>query len=1163
MDFSRRDPSCTGKGDAVLGRASLAVVQFVAVLLFASPAAPSANVQTKTTNYERDVAPVLQEACAKCHSRDTVMAKLRLDSEAGILAGGVSGPAVIPGNSSGSLLVKRLLGTDGAPRMPIGAAPLSSAKIKLIRAWIDQNDFATAIASAGPSAPQVQSNSTLDSALFVTKVKPILATRCYGCHGPDVQQNGLRLDSLEGALKGSETGKIITPGESKRSRLVRRLEAQERPQMPYGGPPLSKDEIAVIREWIDAGAAGPDATVPVAAGKAPKHWAYVKPVRPELPAVKRADWCRNPIDRFVLARLEREGLQPSAEAGKTTLLRRVYLDLVGLPPTPKEVSAFLTDPSPDAYEKVVDQLLASAHYGERWARPWLDLARYADTNGYEKDARRTAWAYRDWVIRALNQDMSFKEFTINQIAGDMLPHPTKDQLIATGFHRNTMLNREGGVDPEEFYWYELVDRANTTASVWLGSTLGCAQCHNHKFDPFPQKDYYRFVAFFSNSSYEIAGGSDEHYAKEVDLELPTPEQAATSKALRANLAKVKATLDSDTQPLSRAQQAWELEMRNAEKNWTMLTSDKFQSVGGATLKLLPDSSILAQDKNPQADSYTIEVKTDRQGITGLRLEALPDLSLPRGGPGRDPEGNFFLSDLEVEAAPVGAPQSKQVVVFKDAEADESQEGYSVKALLHKDSGLHGWAIDVTHSSVPLRRQAVLIPEKPFGFEGGTILSIRLKHRMRHSSRNLGRFRLSVTSVPEPKAIVTLPARLWPVLEMDVSQRTAAQRSEIAAAYRTVAPLLDQARKQATDLEKALEELQITTAMTMEERPGYARPAAYLRERGSFLSKGELVYADVPGAFNPLPKNAMPNRLGMAEWLVSEDNPLTARVTVNRFWDTLFGHGIVETSEDFGTQGELPSHPELLDWLATEFMSKGWSMKKIQRAIVTSATYRQSSRVTPELVARDPYNKLYARGPRFRVEAEMVHDIALSASGLLSGKMFGPSVFPYQPEGIWDVPYSDDKWVQSAGEDSHRRALYTFARRSAPYPSLVTSDAPSREFCTVRRVRTNTPLQALTALNDPYFFESARAMARRIAAEGGQSESDRVAYGFQLCVSRKPKPAELAHVLDFYHQELARYRQNATEAKQTIGDKAENAPELAAWTVVSNVLLNMDETITKE
>jgi hypothetical protein len=1147
------------------------LTRIVAALSFLGLVPAPFSAQTRIVDYKRDVAPVLRQACIKCHSAETAMGKLKLESEAEILKGGVSGPAIVPGSSTGSLLVKRLLGTTDAPRMPLGSDALPADKIALIRVWIDQNDFAAGkgpepIPANGPTQQPAQSDSGQASPLFATQVRPILASRCYSCHGPSVQQNGLRLDTLANILAGSDSGKIVKPGHADMSRLMRRLEAQERPQMPYGGPPLSKDQIAAIRQWIDSGAQGFDSTSLVAQEKPLVNWAYRKPVRPELPAVKNAVWSQDPIDRFILAGLENEGLAPSPEADRTTLLRRVYLDLTGLPPSPQEVDAFLTDQSPGAYEHVVDLLLASPRYGERWARPWLDLARFADTNGYEKDGRRTAWAYRDWVIRALNQDMSFKQFTIEQIAGDMLPRPAQDQLVATGFHRNTMLNQEGGVDPEEYYWYSLVDRANTTAAVWLGSTLGCAQCHNHKFDPFTQKDYYRFLAFFANSQYSVSGDPNERYAKEPQLELPTSEQAATSKALRADIAKVREVLATGTPELAAAQSRWELELRDREKQWTALLPVKYQSAGGAELKLLPDGSLLAGGKNPQADTYTLEAKTDRAAITGLRIEVLPDPSLPRGGPGRDPEGNFFLSDFEVEASAAGAPETKQRVVFKDAAADESQDGYDVRALLKKDSGLHGWAIDASQPSAPLRRQAVLTLEKPFGFEGGTILTIHLKHNMRHSSRNLGQFRLSLTTAPDPAFVTKLPAGLRPVLETETVKRTDEQQELLAAAYRNIAPLLDPARKDLARLEKSLQDVGIVTAMIMREEPGYARPTTYVRERGSFLSKGDLVYADVPSALNPLPKNVMPNRLGLAEWLVSEDNPLTARVTVNRFWESIFGRGIVETSEDFGTQGDTPSHPELLDWLATEFMSKGWSMKGILREIVTSATYRQSSRVTPELIARDPYNRLYARGPRFRVEAEVVHDLALAASGLLSSKMYGPSVFPYQPDGIWDVPYSSDKWVQSQGEDSHRRAIYTYIRRSAPYPSQVTFDAPSREFCTVRRVRTNTPLQALTTLNDPFFFDAARAMARRMWTEGGVNDSERATFAFRLCASRRPQPEELERILGFYRLQLVRYRQNVLEAKQAIAATAgsdENAPELAAWTMVANVLLNMDETITKE
>lgn len=1082
------------------------------------------------------------------------MGKLRLDSPSDVLRGGASGPAVIPGKSHDSLLVKRILGSTDAPRMPLGMKPLSNEQVDIIARWIDTADFSKVPASA-PVEPSTVT-STGNSPVFAAKVRPILASRCYACHGASVQQNGLRVDSLEALLKGSDSGKVITPGKSASSHLVSRLLGDEFPRMPYGAPPLSASEIQIIRQWIDSGAPGPDSTSPVAITNAPvKHWAYIAPVRPPLPDVKDTSWPRNEIDRFILARLEKEGLHPAPEATKSTLLRRVYLDLIGIPPSPQELAAFLSDKSPDAYEKVVDHLLASPHYGERWARPWLDLARYADSNGYEKDSQRTAWEYRDWVIRALNANMSFREFTIEQIAGDMLPHATQDQLIATGFNRNSMLNQEGGVDPEEYYWLSEVDRVNTTSSVWLGSTLACAQCHNHKFDPFTQKDYYRFLAFFNDEVYDTKGRG---WAKEPEIELPTAEQEAQSTKLRARLKELKQTVDTETPELDRAEQSWEGQMRQAESKWTVLDPVNFKSAGGADLKRLDDHSILAGGKNPEADTYTIETRTDLSSIRGLRLEVLPDKSLPEGGPGRDAEGNFFLSNLDVAIAPADKPDAWQKIVWKEAQADESQPGYPVTALLppKEKAGRHnvgvaligGWAVLSAEEGMKTthRRQAVLLPDHPFGFSGGTLLRITMRHNMRHASRNVGRFRFSVTSDADPKFIAEMPAKLHPLLTMPASGRTDSENKDITAAYRAVSPLLEQARNEIKSIEKQIAKLNIVTAMVMKESNPEARPAAYIRERGTFLNKGDEVAANVPAVLNPLPAGEVPNRLALARWLVSDDNPLTARVTVNHFWETVFGHGIVETSEDFGTQGDPPTHPELLDWLATEFMRNGWDMKKTLRLIVTSATYRQSSHVDPDLLSRDPYNKLYARGPRFRVEAEMVHDLALSDSGLLSSKMYGPSVFPYQPDGIWDIPYSDEKWIESSGEDRDRRSIYTFMRRSAPYPSLTTYDAPSREFCTIRRVRTNTPLQALTSLNDPFFFDAARAMGQRITLEGGSKESSRIDYGFELALSRDPSANEREKLLSFYHQQLN-----------------EGATEQMAWTMVANVLLNLDEAITKE
>lgn len=1151
----------------------------------------------RRAEFNRDIAPIFRASCEKCHGANNTQAKLRLDSSAAILQGGVSGKAIIPGNSRDSLLMKRLLGLTDAPRMPFGADPLPDSQIDMIRAWIDQGAHVDSTVAAhaqnvsptrqtehGQDArdstwPNANTGTPVASSLFATKIRPIFAARCYPCHGPNLQQNGLRLDSLAAALKGSESGPVIVPGDSEKSRMVRRLLALERPQMPYGGPPLGEDEIKLIRDWIDSGAPGPDSTDPVAAGKPVKHWAYIKPVRPAPPKVQDAAWCRNPIDNFVLARLEREGLKPSPQADKETLIRRVSLDLTGLPPTPEEVDAFVADKNPDAYEKLVDRLLASPHYGEKWAAPWLDLARYADSNGYEKDNLRVAWKYRDWVINALIQDMPFKEFTIEQIAGDMLPNPTTDQLIATGFHRNTMLNEEGGVDHEEYRWYSLIDRTNTTATVWMGLTLGCAQCHNHKFDPFTQKDYYRFLAFFDNVQYKNLNlGQGEGHIQEPELELPTPEQDKKAKEIRAELATLQAVLDTETPPLAAAQAKWEEGMKSAEGQWKTLVPNHATSEGGATLKILSDNSILAGGKNPDADTYTVQAGTDSAGITGVRIEVLSDPSLPNGGPGRDSDGNFFLSDFEVEARPADGQGASQAVQFKSADADEAQGGYEIKRIVGKadpKAGLQGWAIDDSLSSAVKRRQAVLVPEKPFGDERGTLLTIRLKHRMLHAARNIGRFRLSVTTMAEPLKTVRLSARMRPVLDMPASQRSEEQKNQLAAAYRSVAPELQPTRDQMAKLNKDLNGLGIITALVVRERPGFERPSTYLHIRGAYLSKGERVYADVPSILNPLPPDAMPNRLGLAEWLVSDDNPLTARVTVNRFWEQIFGHGIVETSEDFGSQGDLPTHPELLDWLATEFMRDGWSMKKIKRTIVTSATYMQSSRVTPQLVERDPYNKLLARGPRFRVDAETVRDIALAASGLLSPKIGGPSVFPYQPEGVWDQPYSGVKWVESSGENRYRRGVYTFIRRTSAYPSLLTFDAPSREFCTVRRVRTNTPLQALTTLNDPVFFDAARALALRIRKEAGQTPDARAAYAFRLCLSRHPTQAELERVLAFYRQELEHYKNDPKAATDILGGAGAKVastvpaaaappdPDLAAWTMVGNVLLNLDETITKQ
>ncbi|HEY8459140.1 MAG TPA: DUF1549 and DUF1553 domain-containing protein, partial [Blastocatellia bacterium] len=703
---------------------------------------------------------------------------------------------------------------------------------------------------------------------------------------------------------------------------------------------------------------------------------------PALPRVRNQSWIRNPIDAFILARLEKEGLKPSPEADRATLLRRVYLDVIGLPPSVKEVDEFLADNSPDAYEKVVDRLLASEHYGERWARPWMDLARYADSNGYEKDNLRVAWKFRDWVINALNKDMPFDQFTIEQIAGDMLPDATIDQKIATGFHRNTMLNQEGGIDPEESRFEVLIDRVNTTATVWLGSTIACAQCHNHKYDPFSQKDYYRLMAFFDNAEYKIVGAGSERYVLEPQISLPTPEQEEKRRSLDDEIKRIEARLNAQTPELDAEQAGWERELLDERNKWVTLDPIKIESTGGATMKLLDDKSALVSGAAPERDVYVVTAKADLKGITAVRVEALPDPSLPKGGPGRDPYGNFLLTGIEAEVSSTGVEGGNEIR-FINAFFDDQAYGVNIRSLFGKESGdvatdnPPGWFVNATNDQAGrLPRQGIFVAEKPFDAGADSALTIRLKFLGGSLNQGMGRFRLSVTTTDDPRRIVSVPARLRPILSIPVSERSQQQREALSAQFRAATPLLKAERDRLEKLRREMRSLNITTALVMQERPGYERPSTFFRERGSFLNKGEKIFAATPAVLPPMPESAPINRLGLARWLVDKNNPLTARVTVNRFWEQIFGRGLVETSEDFGTQGERPSHPELLDWLAVEFMTPAtgaasWSMKNLVRLIVTSSTYRQSSVIPRALLEKDPYNRLLARGPRFRMEAEMI------------------------------------------------------------------------------------------------------------------------------------------------------------------------------------------------
>jgi mono/diheme cytochrome c family protein len=1013
-----------------------------------------------------------------------------------------------------------------------------------------------------PAAPAVD---------FVRDIQPILQTHCYECHGPRKTKNGLRLDLRAAAMTGGDSGPAIVPGDSDRSLIVRRLLGLDgEDQMPKDKDPLARAQIETIRAWIDQGAVWPEtADAPAAHGDEPaRHWAYRPPARPALPAVGNASWVRTPIDRFILARLEKEGLSSSPDAPLETLVRRVSLDLIGLPPSPQEVDEVVADAAGHgtdaAYARLVDRLLASPHYGERWASPWLDLARYADSHGFEKDLPRVMWKYRDWVIDALNRDMPFDRFTIEQIAGDMLPGATRDQLIASGFHRNAMTNEEGGIDPEEAHYEVLVDRVNTTATVWLGSTLACAQCHDHKYDPFTQRDYYRMMAFFSNADYEVRKLGDGTKFFESTIDVPTPEQEAKRRIIQAEIDQLDTQLKTTTPALDRAQAVWEQSMRvESSLRWHTLRPTRLTATGLVTLTPASDGSVMASGANPGETVYTIEAVASLPRVTAIRLEALPDPSLPKGGPGRDVYGNFQVNGIEIQAGASRGPQALTAIRADDSAGSASLDSFFPKTLPRDASVPRGWRVDASREETRLPRQIVFTLAQPV--TGPAPLRIQLKHQGGTVGQGLGRFRLSVTAGSSPQRIVEMPARLRPILAIAAAGRSANQQADLATFYRTVASSLKPARDRRADLQKALKALGIPSALVMRDRISYERPSAYVRRRGSFMDKREQVYAGVPEVLQPLREDQMPNRLGLAYWLVDERNPLTARVAVNRAWEQFFGRGLVETSEDFGTRGTPPSHPELLDWLATELVQQKWSMKAVHKLIVTSATYRQSSAVSSASIERDPYNRLLARGPRVRMDAEMVRDTVLAASGLLSRKIGGPSVFPPQPDGIWDIPYSDEKWIPSDGADRYRRGLYVFIRRSAPYPSFLTFDATSRERCTVRRVRTNTPLQALTTLNDEVFFEAAKALAARVVRETPDLRS-RVTFALRLVLSRTPVSKEVERIVASYQQQLDRFRGDRAAAARVIQGYAVNdvdAADQAAWTLVANALLNLDETVTKE
>ncbi len=1171
---------------------------------------------------------------------------------------------------------------------------------------------------------------------FAAEVRPILSAHCFKCHGMDegARKANLRLDVREEAIRPAKSDEVpIVPGKPEASALVRRIFAEnEDDLMPPPGAkrPLSDHDKNLLKRWIAEGA------------EYKPHWAFVAPRQAPLPKVREKNWPQNDLDYFVLARLEKAGLKPSPRADKYTLARRVYLDLTGLPPSPTEADAFVNDASPAAFERLLDKLLASPHYGERWARRWLDLARYADTNGYEKDRPRSIWPWRDWVINALNADLPFDQFTIDQLAGDLLPNASTDQLVATGFHRNSMINEEGGIDTLEYRFLSMVDRVHVTATSWLGLTMACAQCHTHKYDPIPHAEYYRFLACLNN-------------ADEPVMEIQQPDIVAKREQIQKQVESLEAALP-DKFPVE------------IKAGWQTPGMVEFSAEHGSEAELLSDGSFLVGGANPDKETYTLKYAGFNQRVTHVQVEAIPDEKIANGGPGRNDSGNFVLSELEMEVLETGGAAEPAKVKFVDAQADYAQEGFPEANAIDGKSDT-GWAIGGPGGGHK-HRHALFTLAQPLELKNPALVTVRLVQKY-GSHHTLGRFRVSFgqqvldNSLTEqgrrekrdhkfqkwlteqlgsvanwqklrPAAVTSSAPTLtiqaddsvfasgdftksdnYTLTFRDLQAGVKALRLEMLpddrlpnhgpgsvnhegpegdfwlstlkvkadgqgvvltnatesfangannaakaidddaqsgwsvsggqgkfhnAVFQFQAPIAGAKELQvdmlcekyyaaglgrfrvwvttnenakASPLQNAANDIlashrdpeqikalvgetgaaadhdlllrefvrlspdfakprrevdslraqmpKFPTTLVLRERPAGNERPTFRQHRGEFMQPRERVTPGVPSFLPPLPDNAPGNRLALAKWLVSGQNPLTSRVVVNRHWEALFGRGLVRTTEDFGFQGELPSHPELLDWLALEFVKQGWSQKKLLKLIVMSATYQQSSTLTPLLRERDPLNILLARGPRLRLEAEMVRDSALAESGLLSEKIGGPSVFPPQPPGVSsEGAYGALEWKTSEGPDRYRRGLYTFAKRTAPYAMTATFDGPSGEACLARRERSDTPLQALTLLNDTVFMECARALGQ-LAVKAGGDTSSRVELLFRRCLTRPPTAEEKAKLSQFYETQYDRFTKGELKAVEIMDAKdGTDLNEQAAWTAVARVLLNLDETITK-
>ena len=1019
---------------------------------------------------------------------------------------------------------------------------------------------ATAIASE-------KSATDRSNAHFTNAVQPLLRRHCYRCHGPNKEEGGVRFSIRESAFGHGESDEtIILPHQPDKSLILKRLTDKEYGDvMPLDAEPLAKNEIELVREWIADGAPWPDTAA------TDHHWAYIKPSRPATPAVEHEAWPNNEIDNFILARIEEVGLAPSEPADRARLIRRLYLALTGLPPTIEEVDAFIHDDSPTAYEQIVDRLLESERYGERWAQRWLDLARYADSNGFQADQLRDSWAYRDWVIRAINYNMPFDQFVIEQLAGDMLPNATLEQKIATGFHRTPTCNVEAGVHPEANRVNQVIDRVNTTATVFLGTTLECCQCHDHKYDPFTQKDYYRVFAYFNNTPLEVKLDSGVQYNfVGPSMELPlTPKLQARREELQAKLVDIQSQQDEARQLQLKGFEKWlakvSVAIRQSPAEWQPLSVDKFTSTGQEDHTQLEDGSVLLGGSVPGTAVYELhfsgnQINKNGNAILGFKIEAMTHESLPGNGPGRgDPvRNNFILSEVTCNIE--SDDRAERQIGLNSAEADFSQQNWEVHKAIDGDQKT-GWAIAPKFNE---SHWATFRTDEPLNLSDDQEVVLRL-HQNYGRGRVIGRVRVSALVGDE--LTVGVPDNIAELLLKKI--RKPKETKRLQDHFINSNPEIHKLELQAQATQKQLNQIQPPTTLVMTEMDEARETPIF--KRGNYLDPGEKVESGTIAALHPMDASLPPNRLGLAQWLVSTENPLVARVAVNRWWSAIFGRGIVTTPEDFGTQSEPPTHPELLDWLAVEFMDSGWSMKHIHKLMVMSSTFRQSSKVNPHSEIRNPQSEaLFARGPRFRLPAETIRDNALAVSGLLSTKMYGPPIMPYQPDGIWKaVGRNQPIWLTATDEDRFRRGVYIVWKRGAPYPSFVNFDAPDRAACTVQRPRTNTPLQALTMLNDPAYAEMAASLAQRMMTVSGDATIEgRASFGFRLCVARVPTEQEVDVLKKLYLEERAKMERQPTAS----ADRSKNLLaalrnskldqiEFAAWFAVANVLLNLDETIS--